>query len=437
MATLFLPVHQGCLVLSRESEESLLEGDVERADGSLLVVAGPLQVLDGLPVGQSVAGSAVTVVVAVQTSQSLHLLDNLHRVLLYQVLVGQHVVLLGAAVELRAGQDVGDGSESVEQHGHELDDNNGEKEKDENNTNWLQMKVLFCYQNLVVIRDGDVSLDSKWPVDVKNVLVEGQHEHNQHEEGVEHGEKEDGLVPQFLQPLSDLSLLGLVSIKREKIFLNQVFPEADLCSRQIVHLSASQVFVLYPEGVDEVVPLLPVLAGVTGVLLRVHVEALPTLGHGRHGLASQGQSGALPPLLGSGVVRVNHVLNVVQPLGQSVQAVGNPDQLLLVLGLLLVSEGHQAEDVSNGDVDASLLIVSVVSAADQTPDTFSLLLLDLLQRRLLLLLQFLPGAPGDDVEVGDAVYDEEEIHAGDTEQVDHAGHHTPELLRMEAGRYEE
>ena len=38
----------------------------------------------------------------------------------------------------------------VEQHGHELDDNNGEKEKDENNTNWLQMKVLFCYQNLKI-----------------------------------------------------------------------------------------------------------------------------------------------------------------------------------------------------------------------------------------------------------------------------------------------
>ena len=64
-ATLLLSVHQGSLVLAGESEESLLEGDVQRADGSLLVVAGPLQVLDGLPVRQSVAGSAVTVVVAV------------------------------------------------------------------------------------------------------------------------------------------------------------------------------------------------------------------------------------------------------------------------------------------------------------------------------------------------------------------------------------
>ena len=36
----------------------------------------------------------------------------------------------------------------VEQHSHELDDYNGEKEKDQNNTNWLQMKILFCYQDL-------------------------------------------------------------------------------------------------------------------------------------------------------------------------------------------------------------------------------------------------------------------------------------------------
>ena len=36
----------------------------------------------------------------------------------------------------------------VEQHRHELDDNNGEKEKHQNNTDGLQMKILFCYQDL-------------------------------------------------------------------------------------------------------------------------------------------------------------------------------------------------------------------------------------------------------------------------------------------------
>ena len=83
---------------------------------------------------------------------------------------------------------------------------------------------------LVIVSDGDISLHSKRPVDVKDILVESQHEDNQHEEGVEHGEKEDGLVPQLLQPLSDESLLGLVSIEREEILLNQVFPESNLCS---------------------------------------------------------------------------------------------------------------------------------------------------------------------------------------------------------------
>ena len=117
---------------------------------------------------ESVAGCTVAVVVAVKTPQSLHLLDNLHGVLLDEVLVGEDVVLLRAAVELCAGQDVGNGSKPemvvrvkykvretfnaiflpVEQHGHELDDHNGEKEKHENDTNWLQMKIFFCDQDL-------------------------------------------------------------------------------------------------------------------------------------------------------------------------------------------------------------------------------------------------------------------------------------------------
>ena len=117
---------------------------------------------------QSVAGRTVAVVVAVQTPQSLHLLHNLHGVLLDDVLVAEDVVLLRAAVELCAGQDVGNGSKPgmvvrvkfklretfsviflpVEQHCHELDDNNGEKEKDQNNTNGLQMKIFFCYEDL-------------------------------------------------------------------------------------------------------------------------------------------------------------------------------------------------------------------------------------------------------------------------------------------------
>ena len=109
--TLLLAFHQWSLVLAGESKESLLESHVQGPDGSLLVVPGSLQVLDCLPVGQSVAGCTVAVVVAVQTPQPLHLLHDLHGVLLDEVLVGQDVVLLRAAVELCAGQDVGNGSE--------------------------------------------------------------------------------------------------------------------------------------------------------------------------------------------------------------------------------------------------------------------------------------------------------------------------------------
>ena len=65
--TLLLSVHQWSLILSGESEESLLKGNVQGPDGSLLVVPGPLEVLDGFPVSQSVARRAVAVVVAVKT----------------------------------------------------------------------------------------------------------------------------------------------------------------------------------------------------------------------------------------------------------------------------------------------------------------------------------------------------------------------------------
>ena len=41
---------------------------------------------------------------------------------------------------------------------------------------------------------------------MENILVQSQHEDDQDEEGVEHGEKEYGLVSQLLQSLCDFSL---------------------------------------------------------------------------------------------------------------------------------------------------------------------------------------------------------------------------------------
>ena len=76
--------------------------------------------------------------------------------------------------------------------------------------------MIFSYyscrykkQYLIIISDGDVGLDSEWPVDVENILVESQHEDNQHEEGVEHGKEEHCFVSQLLQSLSDEGLNGL------------------------------------------------------------------------------------------------------------------------------------------------------------------------------------------------------------------------------------
>ena len=60
--------------------------------------------------------------------------------------------------------------------------------------------------NLIVICNCDIGLDSKRPVNMENIFVEGQHEHNQDEQGVEHGKEEHRFVSQFLQSSCDHGL---------------------------------------------------------------------------------------------------------------------------------------------------------------------------------------------------------------------------------------
>ena len=52
----------------------------------------------------------------------------------------------------------------------------------------------------------NVLLDAPGPGDIEHVLVEGQHEHNQHEQRVEDGEEEDRPVPQLLEPRRNFNL---------------------------------------------------------------------------------------------------------------------------------------------------------------------------------------------------------------------------------------
>ena len=68
------------------------------------------------------------------------------------------------------------------------------------------MQACMYQSNLIGLCDCDVLLDPERPVNVENVFVERQHEHDQHEEGVEHGEKEYGFVSQLLQSLGDEGL---------------------------------------------------------------------------------------------------------------------------------------------------------------------------------------------------------------------------------------
>ena len=118
--------------------------------------------LNGVSLCKSIAGGAVAVVVAIDALQPLHLLHDLHRILLDQRLVWEHVLLLGAAVQVCARQDVRNGSESekngfiwllsvgvsscvlpMEQHSDELDNDDGEEKEHEDDSNGLKVQVLF------------------------------------------------------------------------------------------------------------------------------------------------------------------------------------------------------------------------------------------------------------------------------------------------------
>ncbi len=65
------------------------------------------------------------------------------------------------------------------------------------------------------------------------------------------------------------------------------------------------------------------------------------------------QSRRLPPPPGGGSCLVHVVLDGVQPLGQRVQAVCDPQQLVALQRLLLLREQHQAEHVADREIDAA------------------------------------------------------------------------------------
>ena len=65
-----------------------------------------------------------------------------YRILFYECFVGENFVLLVAAVEFGGGQDVAEGAEPVEQHGAELDQDDGEEKEDQDDTDRLQVKVF-------------------------------------------------------------------------------------------------------------------------------------------------------------------------------------------------------------------------------------------------------------------------------------------------------
>ena len=116
----------------------------------------------------------------------------------------------------------------------------------------LRIHIHFCYignkiydatfqgTNLFIFRICDILLHTKGPVDVERVLVQGEHEDDEDEQRVEHGEEEDHFVPQLLESRGDRVLLGLVGVERVEVLLDQVRPEGDLGPGEVVHLAARE-----------------------------------------------------------------------------------------------------------------------------------------------------------------------------------------------------
>ena len=71
---------------------------------------------------------------------------------------------------------------------------------------YIRLHMIIVTTNLIVICNCNIGLDSKGPVNMENIFVEGQHEHNQDEQGVEHGKEEHRFVSKFLQSSCDQSL---------------------------------------------------------------------------------------------------------------------------------------------------------------------------------------------------------------------------------------
>ena len=57
--------------------------------------------------------------------------------------------------------------------------------------------------DLLIFGVCDVLLHAKRPVDVQRVLVQGEHEHDEDEQRVKHGEEEDHFVPQLFEAGGD------------------------------------------------------------------------------------------------------------------------------------------------------------------------------------------------------------------------------------------
>ena len=70
--------------------------------------------------------------------------------------------------------------------------------------------------NLIILGQSPVLFDTEGPVNMQDILVQGQHEYNQHEQSVEDGKEEYRLVSQLLETSCNFSLQSQKNIRKAR-----------------------------------------------------------------------------------------------------------------------------------------------------------------------------------------------------------------------------
>ena len=388
----------------------------------------------------------------------LHLLDEIDGLLDRQLAVAVLVVL---AEEARRRQYLDNRAPAMEEHAHELEHQDEREEDEEHEAEYLHLLLGPVVQSA----DGYLELGKG-----DRHVLELKLGHNP--QRVEHEEGKARVVAQLLEVARDPLLLDLVLAERMQVLVDEALPEGHLLGVQVVDVVLAEELHVDPVGVVQVVARYfvhlrrRVVVGGRGALGareggRLDVRAAAARDGDRRGravLAGERDVAVVVVrrglrLVGDGVARERHVvrrrrlrlgvvervelgdelveqtlLPVHRRLDQTVEEVGRVLDHALV-GLRAHYVGHEAVALGSGRRCGSRGRCSCCCCLLVLAATTAFLLLVGRTRRPL--GDDLARSPRDHVQVAYRVDDEQDVAAGQRDQVEQTVGEIEELLRMQ------